>query len=66
MTIDMIAEKTGYSNANVFRKAYKRFFGKRSQKGEKNTVDTCGKLGRRTVQDSMWVWWYIHPCDIGR
>lgn len=27
MTIDAVAEKTGYSNTNAFRKAYKRFYG---------------------------------------
>ena len=27
LTIDLVAEKTGYSNTNAFRKAYKRFFG---------------------------------------
>lgn len=27
MTVDQISEKTGYSNTNAFRKAYKRFFG---------------------------------------
>ena len=27
MIIDAVAEKTGYSNTNAFRKAYKRFYG---------------------------------------
>lgn len=38
MIIDAVAEKTGYSNTNAFRKAYKRFYGispSQSRKGGK-------------------------------
>lgn len=38
MTIDMVAEKTGYSNTNAFRKAYKRFYGISPSQSRKNKV----------------------------
>lgn len=36
MTIDLVAEKTGYSNTNAFRKAYKRFYGMSPSQSRKN------------------------------
>ena len=36
MTIDAVAEKTGYSNTNAFRKAYKRFYGLSPSQSRKN------------------------------
>lgn len=38
LTIDAVAEKTGYSNANAFRKAYKRFYGISPSQSRKNTA----------------------------
>lgn len=39
MTIDMVAEKTGYSNTNAFRKAYKRFYGISPSQSRKNKAE---------------------------
>lgn len=38
ITIDEVAEKTGYSNTNAFRKAYKRFYGMSPSQSRKNKV----------------------------
>lgn len=36
MTVDLVSEKTGYSNTNAFRKAYKRFYGVSPSQSRKN------------------------------
>jgi len=36
MIFDLVAEKTGYSNTNAFRKAYKRFYGISPSQSRKN------------------------------
>lgn len=40
LTIDAVAEKTGYGNTNAFRKAYKRFYGLSPSQSRKNKVST--------------------------
>lgn len=40
ITIDEVAEKTGYSNTNAFRKAYKRFYGVTPSQTRKNRVSS--------------------------